>query len=76
MPIREAQHKDLEIILEIMNDAIVNTTSIYDYGIRSIEFVENWFNKKQQDKMPVLVCEINGQTVAYGSYGIFRAWDA
>jgi phosphinothricin acetyltransferase len=26
--------------------------------------------------MPVLVCEINGQAVAYGSYGIFRAWDA
>jgi phosphinothricin acetyltransferase len=76
MPIREAQHKDLEIILDIMNDAIVNTTSIYDYGIRSTEFVENWFNKRQQDKMPVLVCEINGQAVAYVSYGIFRAWDA
>jgi len=76
MQIRAAQHKDLEIILDIMNDAIINTTSIYDYGIRSTEFVENWFNKKQLDKMPVLVCEINGQSVAYGSYGIFRAWDA
>jgi len=59
-----------------MNDAILNTTSIYDYGIRNNEFVENWFNKKQLDKMPVLVCEINNNTVAYGSYGIFRAWDA
>jgi len=26
--------------------------------------------------MPVLVCEIDGQAVAYGSYGAFRAWDA
>lgn len=76
MVIREAELRDLPIILDIMNDAILNTTSIYDYGIRNNEFVENWFNKKQLDKMPVLVCEINNKTVAYGSYGIFRAWDA
>ena len=76
MLIREAQQKDLGIILDIMNDAILNTTSIYDYGIRSNEFVENWFAKKHLDNMPVLVGEIDGQTVAYGSYGIFRAWDA
>src|SRR5436190_11056923 len=76
MLIREAQQKDLGIILDSMNDAILNTTSIYDYGIRSTEFVENWFAKKRSDNMPVLVCEIDGQTVAYGSYGIFRAWDA
>ena len=76
MFIREAELKDLPIILDIMNDAILNTTSIYDYGIRNNEFVEKWFNKKQLDKMPVLVCEINNNTVAYGSYGIFRAWDA
>ena len=43
-----------------MNDAIVNTTSIYDYGIRNT----------------VLVCEINDKTVACASHGIFRAWDA
>jgi phosphinothricin acetyltransferase len=76
MHIREAQQKDLNIILDIMNDAILNTTSIYDYGIRSNEFVENWFKKKRLDNMPVLVAEVNGNTVAYGSYGIFRAWNA
>ena len=76
MFIRDAELRDLPIILDIMNDAVLNTTSIYDYGIRNNEFVENWFNKKQLDKMPVLVCEINNKTVAYGSYGIFRAWDA
>jgi phosphinothricin acetyltransferase len=76
MIIREAEHRDLDIILEIMNDAILNTTAIYDYGIRDREFVENWFDKKQNDNMPVLVSEVNGNVVAYGSYGIFRAWDA
>src|SRR5450432_2594923 len=76
MLIREAEHKDLPIILAIMNDAILNTTAIYDYEIRTSEFVENWFTKKNIDNMPVLVCEINEMVVAYGSYGIFRAWDA
>ena len=76
MYIREAQQKDLRIILDIMNDAILNTTSIYDYGIRSHEFIENWLTKKRLDNMPVLVTEINGNAVGYGSYGIFRAWDA
>ena len=27
----------------------------------SHEFVENWFDKKRTDNMPVLVAEINGQ---------------
>jgi L-amino acid N-acyltransferase len=76
MQIREAEHRDLDIILDIMNDAIINTTSIYDYKPRGHAFVENWFDKKRLDNMPVLVAEVNGNTVAYGSYGIFRAWEA
>ena len=76
MQIREAEQKDLSIILDIMNDAIVNTTSIYDYKTRGHEFVENWFARKRLDELPVLVAEMNGTSVAYGSYGIFRAWEA
>ncbi|MES2774595.1 MAG: N-acetyltransferase family protein [Bacteroidota bacterium] len=76
MLIRPAENKDLSVILGIMNDAILNTTSIYDYATRDTTFVENWFSKKQEDQLPVLVCEINGEAVAYGSYGIFRAWEA
>jgi phosphinothricin acetyltransferase len=73
--IREAKQADTSIILEIMNDAIENTTSIYDYETRTIDFVENWLTKKKTDNMPVLVYEIEGKAVAYGTYGIFRAWD-
>lgn len=76
MQIREAEHRDLSIILGIMNDAIINTTSIYDYKTRDYEFVENWFDKKRLDNLPVLVAEIAGNAVAYGSYEIFRAWEA
>ncbi|MDQ3290509.1 MAG: N-acetyltransferase family protein, partial [Bacteroidota bacterium] len=73
---REAEEKDLPPILEIMNDAILNTTSIYDYNPRNDEFVKDWFKRKQSAKMPILVGEADNHTVGYGTYGIFRAWDA
>ncbi len=76
MIIRNAVIKDLPVILEIMNEAIENTTAIYDYYPRNIEFVETWFEKKIADGFPVLVCEMNNQAVAYGTFGPFRAWTA
>ncbi len=48
MKIREAVKEDLPIILEIMNDAILNTTAIYDFNARTTEFVNNWFVKKNR----------------------------
>ena len=76
MTIRNAEHRDLPIILEIMNEAILNTTAIYDYKSRDEAYVEAWFAKKQADNMPVLVYEIDGNAVAYGTFGVFRAWEA
>ena len=76
MTIRNAEHRDLPIILEIMNEAILNTTAIYDYKSRDEAYVEAWFVKKQADNMPVLVYEIDGNAVAYGTFGVFRAWEA
>ena len=76
MIIRQAEEKDLPIILEIMNEAIENTTAIYDYYPRNNEFVRNWFIKKQADNFPVLVYELDNHAVGYGTYGTFRAWTA
>lgn len=73
---REATEKDLPEILEIMNDAIVNTTAIYDYNTHDQEFITAWFLKKQEEKMPVFVCEAEHRTVGYASYGSFRTRDA
>ncbi|WP_018611304.1 GNAT family N-acetyltransferase [Segetibacter koreensis] len=76
MKIREAVKEDLPVILEIMNDAILNSTAIYDYNARTCEYVNNWFAKKQSDNFPVIVGELEGKIIGFGSYGIFRAWDA
>lgn len=76
MIIRDAIEKDLPFILQIMNDAIVHTTAIYDYYPRPEEWIKTWFRQKEKDGLPVLVCEEEGAVRGYGSYGIFRPWDA
>ncbi|MDQ4141389.1 MAG: N-acetyltransferase family protein [Bacteroidota bacterium] len=73
---REATETDLPGILDIMNEAIENTTAIYDYNPRSYEYVVDWYFKKKSENMPVFVCASEDQTIGYGTYGIFRSWDA
>ena len=75
MSIRYATQDDLPVILEIMNDAILNTTAIYDYHPRTAEYVSNWLSKKHNDGLPVIVCEQDDIVTGFGSYGIFRPWD-
>jgi L-amino acid N-acyltransferase YncA len=72
MFIREAQTEDLPAILAIMNDAILNTTAIYDYEIRTSDFIEDWFIKKQKNKEPVIVCVKEDNVIGFGTFGQFR----
>ncbi len=43
--IREARIEDLEAILAIVNDAILNTTAIYDYDVRTLNDQISWFEE-------------------------------
>lgn len=70
--IRPATPADLPAILEIVNEAILNTTAIYDYDLRTPEAHEAWWQDKLATRMPVTVAEVNGKTVGFGSYGRFR----
>jgi L-amino acid N-acyltransferase len=60
-------------ILEILNDAIINTTALYDYKPRSLESMVSWFNAKEASHFPVIgaVSETN-QLLGFASYGTFR----
>jgi phosphinothricin acetyltransferase len=73
--IRNAETKDLPSIKEIMNDAVLNTTAIYDYHERSDTYLQHWFENLTRAGMPVLVCDVGGACVAYGCYNIFRPKD-
>nr|WP_068964721.1 GNAT family N-acetyltransferase [Desulfosporosinus sp. BG] len=74
--IRQAVANDLCEILEIYNDAILNTTAIYTYNVQTLEERTLWFNKKNEDGIPVLVFEDNNKVIGFATYGPFRAWPA
>ena len=64
-------------ILAILNDAILNSTAIYDYAPRAPESMPPWFAAKVQGGFPVIGLESDaGELVGFGSYGVFRAWAA
>ena len=74
--IRQAVEKDLHVILEIYNDAILNTTAIYTYDIQTLEDRKLWFQKKNEEGFPVLVFEESNEVLGFATFGPFRAWPA
>jgi L-amino acid N-acyltransferase len=66
-----------EPILAIFNDAIVNSTALYDYKPRTIGMMAAWFEVKSKGKFPVIGIEKDsGELLGFASYGTFRAWPA
>jgi L-amino acid N-acyltransferase len=60
-------------ILDIFNDAIANSTALYDYKPRTAEFMVGWFDAKQRGRYPVLgVEDDHGALLGFASYGAFR----
>jgi L-amino acid N-acyltransferase YncA len=71
--IRTARIEDTEAILEIVNDAILNTTAIYDYDVRTLNEQLDWFREKGQQNFPVIVAtDENDKVLGFGTYGSFR----
>lgn len=64
-------------ILDILNDAIENTTAIYDYRRRALDSMTAWFGAKLAGGFPVVGLESDdGELLGFASYGAFRAWPA
>ncbi len=64
-------------ILSILNDAILNSTALYDYKPRSLETMIGWFETKAKGGFPIIgALDEQGRLLGFGSYGVFRAWPA
>ncbi|HTH73612.1 MAG TPA: GNAT family N-acetyltransferase [Trinickia sp.] len=75
VPCTFERHADA--ILDIFNDAILNSTALYDYAPRTSQSMVKWFDAKQAGGFPVIGIEDEaGTLLAFGSYGAFRAWPA
>lgn len=62
-----------EAILRIFNDAIVNTTALYDYHPRPPESMIGWFRDKRGGAYPVIGAESDaGELMGFATYGRFR----
>jgi phosphinothricin acetyltransferase len=64
--IRNATQEDQKLILDIYNDAVVNTTATFDTDLRSYEKQLEWFDNHKKNH-PVIVAEIDNQLVGWAS---------
>lgn len=69
-PFTEAQ---LPEILEIYNEAIHNTTSVYEYAPRNMQVMEEWYASKVKGNYPLIgLFDAQGTLLGFGTYGPFR----
>ena len=73
--VRPATVADLPAILAIYNDAVVNTTAIWNDAVVDIDNRLAWFEARARQSYPVLVADLVGAVVGYGSFGDFRPFD-
>lgn len=73
--IRDASEADLPGIRDIYNDAVRNTTAIWNETEVDLDNRRDWFAGRRQQGFPVLVAEEGGEVVGYASYGPWRNFD-
>ncbi|MCX2195144.1 N-acetyltransferase family protein [Pantoea agglomerans] len=76
MPIRAATERDAETIAEIYNDAVLNTTAIWNDS--KVDFLNRikWMRDRREAGFPVIVfVDVNDSVLGYASYGDWRPWD-
>jgi phosphinothricin acetyltransferase len=71
----EAEHASA--ILEILNEAIANSTALYDYAPRPAQAMVGWFATKRAQGFPVVgAVDAEGRLLGFASWGTFRAFPA
>lgn len=71
----EAEHA--QAILDIFNEAILNSTALYDYKPRTLEKIQVWFAHKREHGFPIIgAVDAEGRLLGFASWGSFRAFPA
>lgn len=74
--IRDAVHEDLPAILEIHNEAVLNTTANWYEEPSTLEERRAWLEEHQDDGYPVLTAVEGGTVVGYATYSPWRPKNA
>ena len=76
MHIRHATPEHLPGITEIYNDAVANTTAIWNDKLVDVDNRRQWLEQRRAAGYPVLVAiDSAGAVAGYASFGDFRAFD-
>lgn len=75
MEIRDAAEGDLPGILAIYNDAVTNTTAIWNETLVDLDNRRAWLAGRQSQGYPVLVAVEGDAVLGYASFGDWRAFD-
>ena len=73
--IRAATPADAAAIAAIYNDAVANTTAIWNEVTVDAANRVDWMAARMGSGFPVLVAEVEGAVAGYASYGPWRAFD-
>ena len=73
--IRDAIESDLPAILAITNEAIANTTAVWNNTPATLEARTAWMRDRQARGFPVLVATDGGKVLGFASFGDFRPFE-
>jgi len=74
--IRDALHADLPAIRDIYNDAVLNTTAIWNEQPVDLGNRQAWFSARQAQGYPILVAlDASDTLVGYASFGDWRPFE-
>src|SRR5688572_494092 len=74
--VRDAQPADLPAIRDIYNDAVLNTTAIWNEQPVDLGNRQAWFSARQTQGYPVLVAvDTEDNVLGYASFGDWRPFD-
>ncbi|WP_248747635.1 GNAT family N-acetyltransferase [Pseudomonas sp. MWU12-2037] len=74
--IRDAVHADLPAIRDIYNDAVLNTTAIWNEQPVDLGNRQAWFSARQGQAYPILVIvDSHNSVLGYASFGDWRPFE-
>jgi len=74
MNIRPAIPNDLPTILDIYNEAILNTTATAEYNPHTLDMRREWYDSHRRDNLPIFVAEADqGHVIGWSSLSRFHS---
>lgn len=76
MKIRKAEHRDLQVLLDIYNYEVEHGVATLDLQPKDMQQWEAWFAAHNVENHPLLVAETDGHVAGYASLSDYREKEA